>query len=212
VVDPHVAPGEGDLAALVCLAIGWRDAARAEALVRAVGGVRGLRHATEEELVAAGVTRQAARRLRASFALQRLPSRRTGSVRCAEDLVRAVPNLADLPEERLIVILLDGQHQIVAVETVTTGSGAFTIVDPAQILRLVLAFRAPAFALAHNHPSGDPTPSWQDLEVTRKTTRAADAVGVRLLDHVIVASRGYVSLAERGEVVATPRGVPVVPM
>lgn len=72
------------------------------------------------------------------------------------------------------------------------------VVEPREILKRALLCNAVGVILYHNHPSGDPTPSWEDREFTRRLASAAESVGVRLLDHIVVASSGGVSFREAG--------------
>lgn len=98
------------------------------------------------------------------------------------------PLLAGREEEALVVIAVDRLVRFIDSTVLTIGSSAHTVVDPAQILRWVLTRAQPAhgFVIAHNHPSGDPTPSAQDREVTSRVAAAADAVDLRFLDHLVV--------------------------
>jgi len=81
----------------------------------------------------------------------------------------------------------------------TVGNDALTIVDPRQVLRPAVQLSASSVVVAHNHPSGDPTPSREDLEVTARLAHAARIVGVRLLDHLVLGAGRFVSLAEQGQ-------------
>ena len=101
--------------------------------------------------------------------------------------------------ERLVVAALDRRRKVIAVETLTIGSDAATIIDPKQIFSWALRQGrngASAIIIAHNHPSGDPTPSYQDREVTLRVKRAGTLLGIPLLDHIVVGANGYTSLAE----------------
>lgn len=119
-----------------------------------------------------------------------------------EDVARiALEHLGGLEHEALVVIAFDRLHRAIDTAVLTVGSSGFTIVDPPQIMRWVLTRKRPAsaFALAHNHPSGDVTPSQQDREVTLRVARAAATVGLRFLDHVVVVDSGkHASLAAEG--------------
>ena len=86
-----------------------------------------------------------------------------------------------------------------AVRRLTHGSDAYTVVDPRQILRPAIQLGSCAVIMAHNHPSGEVEPSRMDREVTRRVAAAARVVGVRLLDHLVVAGERYSSLAGLGE-------------
>ena len=103
------------------------------------------------------------------------------------DLVKiAQMELAHLPHEEVIAIGLDGKNQPIGVVKVSQGGVATTYLGPADIMRPLIAMGALAFVIAHNHPSGDPTPSQPDIDMTRALAAAAKCVGITLLDHVIV--------------------------
>lgn len=110
------------------------------------------------------------------------------------------PVLAPLDAEELHALLLDRRRRLVAHIRLTRGSDRFTIVDPRQVFRPAVQAGAAAVVVAHNHPSGDPTPSPEDRQVTRRLVEAGRVLGVPLLDHIIVASQGWTSLAEQGDV------------
>ena len=75
----------------------------------------------------------------------------------------------------------------------------YTIVDPRQVFRPAVQIGAASVVLAHNHPSGDPTPSEQDVQVTRRVAQAGEVMEIRLLDHIIVGNRCWTSLADSGD-------------
>jgi DNA repair protein RadC len=104
------------------------------------------------------------------------------------------PHLIGLDHERLIVVALDRRSRVLAVETMTTGSDGFCIVDTRQIFRWALKqgrCGATSIALAHNHPSNDETPSAQDREVTRRVRKAGEILGIGLVDHLVVTDTAY---------------------
>ena len=108
------------------------------------------------------------------------------------------PELRDLRQERFVVVLLDARHRVMRTEVVSQGTLTASLVHPREVFRPALRDAAAALVLVHNHPSGDPTPSREDREVTIRLSRAGDILGVRVLDHVILAERGYCSLREEG--------------
>ena len=134
--------------------------------------------------------------------LRPAPAARVSSV--PEAVAVVSPLLLGRETEALVAVALDRRRSVVDVAILSTGSDAFCIVDSACILRWVLtrSRSCSAVILAHNHPSGDPTPSAQDVEVTRRVATAGRAVGVTLLDHIVVSDTGSVSMAERGDVTA----------
>jgi len=101
-------------------------------------------------------------------------------------------------QESTGVLLLDAKHRLVRDCECYRGTIDRAVVEPREILKRALLEDAPAMILYHNHPSGDATPSPDDLEFTRRLQKAAEIVGVRLLDHVVVGREGSVSLRERG--------------
>ncbi len=108
------------------------------------------------------------------------------------------PGLATLADEELHALYLDRRRRVLARRRLTRGSDAFTVVDARQVYRVAVGMGASAVLLAHNHPSGDPTPSGQDRDVTERVARAGRVLGVPLVDHLVVGGSRYVSLAEEG--------------
>lgn len=110
------------------------------------------------------------------------------------------PRLAGRDREACVTALLDTRHRVLAVELVSLGSIDHTFMAPREIYRLALGHNAAALVVAHNHPSGDPTPSGDDVAVTTRLVRAGDLIGVQLLDHLVVAGHRWRSLARAGHV------------
>ena len=109
-------------------------------------------------------------------------------------VARAVIGAAD--RELFVVLHLSAKHRINSVEAVATGTLCATLVHPREVYKGALLANACAIALAHNHPSGDPTPSPEDLTLTRQLMAAGEVMGVRVLDHVVLGDECYVSLRE----------------
>jgi DNA repair protein RadC len=110
----------------------------------------------------------------------------------------ARPRLATLDHEELWLLALDGHHGMRAARRVASGGIHGLHVAARDPLRIALREAASAFVLVHNHPSGDPEPSDEDMAFTRTVAEGAAVVGMPLLDHVIVARRKTVSMLERG--------------
>ena len=106
--------------------------------------------------------------------------------------------LATLEREVFMVLYLNQQHQLIAHETLFTGSISSTEVHPREVVKRALHFNAAAVIVAHNHPSGDPTASQADKTITQRLMQALVLVEVRLLDHLIVGGMDIVSFAEHG--------------
>lgn len=118
------------------------------------------------------------------------------SPEAAADLL--VPTLASADRERCLSAVLDTKHRLLAVVTVSVGSLDRTFMAPREVFRDALLHNAAAIVLAHNHPSGDPEPSRDDEQVTRRLVRAGELVGVEVLDHLVVGGARWISLARRG--------------
>jgi DNA repair protein RadC len=101
--------------------------------------------------------------------------------------------------EHLLCLLLDARNKLTAVSTVSIGDLNSSLVHPREVLKAAILHNAASIILAHNHPSGDPTPSADDIAVTQRLRQACRLLGVELIDHIIVGENGrYASLAERG--------------
>lgn len=155
-------------------------------------GLDGLARSDPSELVAhGGVGAACAVRLHAALELGRRSLRApTDELRITtpDDAAEAMaPPFRGLPHEELHALYLDRRNRPIARRCLTRGSAQYTVVDPQQIYRPAVQIGAAAIVLAHNHPSGDPTPSAQDHEVTRRVRRAGEVLGIQLLDHLVVA-------------------------
>lgn len=106
--------------------------------------------------------------------------------------------LADRKREQFIVLLLDSKNRLLREVQISQGSLTASIVHPREVFSAVVRESAAALLLVHNHPSGDPTPSREDREITTRLKEAGDLMGVRVLDHIIIGAEGYVSFADRG--------------
>lgn len=99
------------------------------------------------------------------------------------------------------VLLLSSRHDVLRRVTVSRGSLSSTVVHPREVFRPAILASAATIVIVHNHPSGDPEPSAEDVEITKRLARAGELLGIPVLDHVIVAKGNrYTSLRERGMV------------
>ncbi len=187
--------------------------AAAQLLARC-GGLAGLARAGPGELRRSpGVGPAKSAALRAALEVgRRLAARRLApgsAIRGPADVHRHFhPRLRDAPHERFLVVLLDGRHRVLREEVVSQGTLTASLVHPREVFRPALRESAAALVLVHNHPSGDPTPSREDREVTARLVRAGEILGVRVLDHVVVAERGFCSLRDEGAIGPEPAGQP----
>ena len=109
-----------------------------------------------------------------------------------------VRDLARAKREHLVGLYLDAQNCLIVRETLSIGTLNTTRTHPREVLQPAIVHHALGFILAHNHPSGNLTPSRDDVEFTRAMRRAAELMGVDLYDHIIIGAGGFVSLKERG--------------
>jgi DNA repair protein RadC len=106
--------------------------------------------------------------------------------------------MAYLSIEQVRVAFLDAGHRLMRVEIMNSGSVRLAHIYPSEIARRCLELSASAVILVHNHPSGDPTPSAEDIRMTRRVRQALETIEVHLRDHLVIARKGFVSFAESG--------------
>ena len=108
-----------------------------------------------------------------------------------------LPQYGGKPVEQFGVVLLDARRGLLATRIVSTGSADASSADPREVFRDAIVARAAAVVLFHNHPTGDPTPSRDDVAVTRRLVAAATVIGIDVVDHVILGADTYFSFHER---------------
>jgi DNA repair protein RadC len=119
-----------------------------------------------------------------------------GDPTVAVDLVR--PLLDGRDRECGVLVALDTKHRVIATTIVSIGTVAHTFFAPREVFRDALLFGASAIVVAHNHPSGDATPSSDDRQITRRLAQAGATLGVELLDHLVLGDPDWTSLAQLG--------------
>ena len=102
-----------------------------------------------------------------------------------------------LKKEHFKVVLLNTKNQIISIEEISVGSLNASIVHPREVFNAAIRKSANSIILVHNHPSGDPTPSKEDIEVTSRLVEAGEIIGIKVLDHIIIGDNKYVSLNEK---------------
>jgi DNA repair protein RadC len=120
-------------------------------------------------------------------------------IRGAKDVLPLLQHIVDRPQEHVMTISLSGAHEVIKLRTVSIGLLTSCPVHPREVFVGPISDHAYSVILAHNHPSGDPAPSAEDRQVTKQLSEAAKTLGMRLLDHIIFARRGYYSFQEHGE-------------
>ncbi len=178
----------------------------AQSLLAGMGGLAALESASVVELCAHhGIGRAKAVQIKAALELgrrlQREPLDSRPEIRSPADAARILaPRMAALPRETLQVVLLDARHRVLNVSKIAEGRVNTVGARMAEVFRDAVRQDCPAVILAHNHPSGDPSPSDDDAKLTRSAAEAGKILGVEVLDHLVIA-RGpsnYVSLREHG--------------
>jgi DNA repair protein RadC len=177
----------------------------AQRLLIAAGGLRGLlAHSTTElQQLVAGISTSRAVQIKAAI---ELGTRAVRGDLIARRQVKSPTDIADLlllemshlEQEHLRTVLLDTKNRVQAISTVYIGSLNASMVRVGEIFRAALKRNSTALIVTHNHPSGDPTPSPEDVLVTREIVQAGKLLDVDILDHIVIRHGTWVSLRERG--------------
>jgi len=173
-------------------------------LLQQFGGIAGLEAAAISELASLpGMGRAKACKVKAAFALGRRVSAvgwEKGDVfRSGADVSnRYGPLLAGLRKEVFLAIPLDAKNRRLGEVRIAEGTLSSCPVHPREVFVPLIREAAASAIFVHNHPSGDPSPSSDDIALTLRLREVGELIGIRVLDHVIVGKEGYVSLADRG--------------
>ena len=177
----------------------------ANAVLDAVGGLHGLARASIDDLRRVpGIGEVRAAQLIAAIEAGRrtlLRGRRDRvQIVTAMDAAQIlVPQFGTKPVEQFGVLLLDTRHRVLRTVLVSVGTLDTSVVHPREVFREATIAGAAAILLFHNHPSGDPRPSRDDVILTKRLMRAGELMGIAVIDHVVVAESQYYSLYERGD-------------
>lgn len=115
-------------------------------------------------------------------------------IRDTDDAVAQLENIKDKKQEYFVVLTLDGANRLISNSVVFQGTLNQSLVHPREIFAQAIEDRAACIVVAHNHPSGNFEPSDEDIEITRKLKEAGDLLGIKVLEHIIVAKEGYASI------------------
>ena len=116
----------------------------------------------------------------------------------AYEVAQKVIKASEYAEENLWLITLDTKNNITGIFTVSTGSLNSSLVHPREVFKRAMLQNAASIIICHNHPSGDPTPSKDDIGITKRLYEAGEIIGIKLLDHIIAGDNSYTSLKEKG--------------
>lgn len=173
-------------------------------LLKQFGGLSGLHRGSFEELChQKGVGKAKASQIKAAIELgRRLPredAEEKPVIRGPGDVATLVQyEMIGLPQENLWVLLLDTRNRVLKIEKLYKGSLNSSTVRIGELFKSALTNNAASVILTHNHPSGDPTPSPEDVALTRAASQAGHLLDVEVLDHIVIGQNKYVSLKDRG--------------
>ena len=123
----------------------------------------------------------------------------TPTIACPRDAYDLLgPEMKDLAQEQLRVLLLNVRNGAIGQRVIYQGNVNSSAVRPAEVLRPAIIESAPSIVISHNHPSGDPTPSPEDVKITRELVEAGNLLDIAVMDHLIIAGNQYVSLKQKG--------------
>jgi len=158
---------------------------------------RALSPVTVEEIsIKCGLPQEKSIRLAASIELARrllMPTEGQRAIRSPRDACQAACSIRHEEKEHFLTLYLNARNVVIHKETVSIGSLNANIVHPREVFRPAIDRAAAALILVHNHPSGDVTPSQEDLRLTTRLVEAGRLLGIEVLDHLIVSSRSYLS-------------------
>lgn len=117
-------------------------------------------------------------------------------INTAKDAAAQLTDMRDLKKEHFVVLYLNAKNQLVHKETISMGTLNANLVHPREVFEPALKYSAAQIIAAHNHPSGDPKPSEDDLDLTKRLTEAGKMMGIDVMDHVIVPKNSYFSFKE----------------
>lgn len=176
----------------------------AQQMLGKIGGLRGLVDLSIEELTEInGIGPAKAIQLKAGIELgRRLANSRFTMpviIRSPQDAAEILTEqLRYLQKEHFVCLFLNTKNHVIGQETLSMGSLNASIVHPREVFRAAIKCSSASIICAHNHPSGDPTPSPEDISLTSRLLKAGEIVGIEVLDHLIIGDNGFVSLKEKG--------------
>lgn len=175
----------------------------ASRVLKEVSSIRRLTEASIEELTAVkGIGQAKAVQIKAGIELGRRVARKQAellTIRSPQDAATYLMELLALEQqEKFYCLYLNTKNQVIYEKTVFVGSLNASIVHPREVFKEAFKHSAASIIVSHNHPSGDPTPSREDIEVTKRLVNAGEIVGIECLDHLVIGDGQFVSLKEKG--------------
>jgi DNA repair protein RadC len=174
-----------------------------ELLVR-FGNVRAISQATIEELSQIkGIGLAKAAQIKACFELGKReelePELKNFDIKNPESVVKAIrASIKDKAKEHFKLILLNPRNKIIGISTISIGTLNASLVHPREVFKDAIMHNAASVVLAHNHPSGDPEPSEDDIKITKKLVESGKILSIDVIDHIVVGKNSFLSFKERG--------------
>jgi len=176
----------------------------AQELLTRFGNVKAISQATIEELSQIkGIGLAKAAQIKACFELGKReelePELINFDIKNPESVVKAIrASIKDKAKEHFKLILLNPRNKIIGISTISIGTLNASLVHPREVFKDAIVHSAASVVLAHNHPSGDPEPSEDDLKITKKLVESGKILGIEVLDHIIITKNGFKSFKEEG--------------
>jgi DNA repair protein RadC len=176
----------------------------AQELLAKFGNVKAISQASIEELSQIkGIGLAKAAQIKACFELGRReelePELKNFDIKDPEAVVKAIrASIKDKAKEHFKLILLNPRNKIIGISTISVGTLNASLVHPREVFKDAIMHSAASVVLAHNHPSGDPEPSEDDITITKRLIEAGKILGIEVMDHIIIAKNGFFSFKEKG--------------
>ena len=176
----------------------------AQELLVKFGNVRAISHATIEELSQIrGIGLAKAAQIKACFELGKRqdlePESIDFDIKDPQSVVKAIrASIKDKAKEHFKLILLNPRNRIIGISTISIGTLNASLVHPREVFKDAITHSAASVVLAHNHPSGDPEPSEDDIKITKKLVESGKILGIEVIDHIIIGKNNFCSYKERG--------------
>jgi DNA repair protein RadC len=176
----------------------------AQELLMRFGNIKAISQATIEELSQIkGIGLAKAAQIKACFELGKRedlePEVKDFDVKNPEGVVKAIrASIKDKAKEHFKLILLNPRNKIIGISTISIGTLNASLVHPREVFKDAIAHSAASVVLAHNHPSGDPEPSEDDIEITKKLVESGKILGIEVIDHIIIGKNDYYSFKAKG--------------
>jgi DNA repair protein RadC len=176
----------------------------AQELLAKFGNIKAISQATIEELSQIkGIGLAKAAQIKACFELGKRedlePELKNFDIKDPEAVVKAIrASIKDKAKEHFKLILLNPRNKIIGISTISIGTLNASLVHPREVFKDAIVHSAASVVLAHNHPSGDPEPSEDDLKITKKLVESGKILGIEVLDHIIIGKNDYYSFKAKG--------------